>query len=134
MQNPFKKFRRLFINREFISFCLCGAVNTFNTAWLSTVSHIVITNRNAAAVIGYLCSLSIAFFIDSKFVFHNRPSRKKYFKFLVSYIPNFIIYFLVTFMTINTWHLSQFWATALATVIGGPITYIIMHFYAFSKR
>lgn len=130
----FKKLKELFLNREFISFCLFGTVNTFNTAWISTVADMIIPNRNAAAVAGYAGSLSLAYLIDTKFVFHHRPSWRRYLRFIISYVPNFIIYFLVTFITINTWHLPQFWATALATMIGGPVTYIIIHFYAFRKK
>lgn len=134
MGKKLKRLIKLFLNREFISFCIFGTVNTFNTAWISTVTHTFMHNRNAAAAAGYAGSLSLAYLIDSKFVFHKRPSWHRYLRFLISYIPNFIIYFFVTFMTINTWHLPQFWATAAATAICGPVTYIIMHFYAFRKR
>lgn len=134
MRDFFRKLCGLFFNREFLSFCLFGTVNTFNTAWISTAADIIIPNRNAAAVIGYIGSLSLAYLIDSHFVFKKKPTGRSYVRFIISYVPNFIIYFLVTFITINTWHLPQFWATALATMIGGPVNYIIIHFYAFRKK
>ena len=59
---------------------------------------------------------------------------KKYLRFLISYIPNLIIYTLVSFITINLWQLDQFWATVLATAAGGPITFVIIKIYAFGNR
>ncbi len=129
-----KGFKRIFLNRRFVLFCLFGCINTFNTGWISTASVYIIPSKNIGAIIGYFGSLSIAFLLDSKFVFRRRPSRRRYLRFLISYIPNFIIYFLVTFMTINTWHLPQFWATTLATLIGGPVTFVIIQFYAFKPK
>ncbi len=76
----------------------------------------------------------MAFFLTSKFIFKSRPTFKKYVRFLISYIPNFIIFFLVTFLTINTWHLPQFVGTFLAAMTGGPITFVIIKLYAFGKR
>ncbi len=126
--------KRVFLNRRFVLFSLFGIVNTFNTGWMATVSNYIIRNKNIAAVIGYIGSLTVAFLLDSWFVFRRRPNRKRYLKFLLSYVPNFIIYFLVTFITINTLRLPQFWATTLATVVGGPVTFVIIQFYAFKPK
>ena len=134
MKHFLRSLKKTFCSKRFLVFSLLGLVNTFNTGWISTVAGYGIPNPNTAAVLGYFCSLTIAFVMDSKLVFGRRITKKRYLKFLISYVPNFIIYFLVTFMTINTWHLPQFWATALATVIGGPITFVIIQFYAFRPK
>ena len=89
---------------------------------------------NLAAVLGYAVALSIAYMLTCRIIFKNKPSLVSYSRFLISYIPNFIIFYLVTFITINTWHLHQFWATALAAAAGGPITYVIIKIYAFRKK
>ncbi|MBE6728449.1 MAG: GtrA family protein [Ruminococcaceae bacterium] len=134
MRRVLRVLKKTFCTKRFLVFSLLGLVNSFNTGWISAVASYAIPNPNTAAVLGYFCSLSIAFVLDSKLVFNRRLTKKRYFKFLISYVPNFIIYFLVTFMTINTWHLPQFWATTLATVIGGPITFVIIQFYTFRPK
>lgn len=124
---------KLFLNRNFLWFCIIGTVNTINAAFFSWVAHHYIQN-NIAAVFGYIISITIAFFLNCKIIFKDKLSPLRYLRFLISYIPNFIIYFLVTFITINTLRLHQFWATALASIAGGPITFLIIKLYAFGER
>lgn len=133
MQNFFRKLFRTFFSKNFVQFCLLGVVNTFNAAWISSVCYFII-QPNVAAIIGYIFSLTFAYFLSCYIIFKSSPGRKGYIRFLISYIPNFIIYFLVTFVTINTLHLPQFWATVLAAMAGGPITFVIIKLYAFGKK
>ena len=128
------KLKNTFLSRGFIEFCLLGLVNTFNDSLFSWLFSLLVGRGNLAAALGYSVALSIAYMLTCKVIFKNRPGLKSYFRFIVSYIPNFIIFFLVTFITINTWHLPQFWATALAAMAGGPITYVIIKIYAFGKK
>ncbi len=132
MRHRFKAITDIFISRNFLVFTLLGAFNTFNTALFSSLSSYILQD-NFAAVVGYIVSLTIAYFLNSRFVFRRRPSLLRYFKFLLSYIPTFILYFLVTFITINALELPQFWATVIAAVTGGPLTFIVIKLYAFGK-
>lgn len=125
--------KKTFLNEKFVKFCLFGTVNTFNTAWISSVFSLFLQS-NVAAVIGYLSSLSIAYILDSKFIFKWPLKSSSYFLFLLTYIPNFVIYFLVTFITINTMELPQFWGTILATVVGAPTTFALMKLFTFNKN
>lgn len=133
MKERLLRFLRPFFSRSFITFCIIGVVNTFNDALFSWLAHFIMQD-NLAAVAGYGIALTIAFFLSSYFIFRTTPSLKKYIRFIISYIPNFIIFFLVTFITINTLELPQFWATVLAAAAGGPVTYIIIKIYAFGKK
>lgn len=130
----FLKFKRTFVSKNFVEFCVLGVVNTFNDAIFSSLYHTLGLQDNVAAVVGYYTALTIAFFLSSYVIFKKKPSLKRYFKFFISYIPNFIIFFLVTFITINTMNLSQFWGTVIAAAMGGPITFIIMKVYTFGKK
>ncbi len=112
---------------------MLGVVNTFNDAFFSWLAHFVM-QENVAAVLGYFIALTIGFFISCRVIFKTTPTLSRYIRFGVSYIPNFIIYFLVTFITINTMELPQFWATVLAAMAGGPITFVIIKVYAFGKK
>ncbi len=128
------KLKRTFVSKKFIEFCVLGVINTLNDAIFSSIYHWMGLQDNVAAVLGYYTALTIAFFLSSRVIFKRRPCLERYIKFFISYIPNFIIFFLVTFITINTMGLPQFWGTILAAMVGGPVTFIIMKIYTFKGK
>ena len=128
------KLKKTFLTKNFLEFSFIGAFNTLTAASFSWLSHICRIQSNVSAVIGYAVSLLVAYMLNCKITFKSAPSIRGYLRFVISYIPNFIIYFLVTFITINTWHLPQFWGTVLAAMAGGPITFIIIKIYAFGRK
>ena len=127
------KIKRTFVSKKFIEFCVLGVLNTFNHSLLSTLFSYFM-QENVAYAVGYFFSLTIAFFLSSYIIFKKTPSLQRYIRFGISYIPSFIIGFLVTFITINTLELPQFWATAIAAATGGPVTFVIMKIYTFKGR
>lgn len=127
------RLKNTFFSKKFIGFCLIGIVNTFNTAFFSWLAHLKI-QQNISAYIGYFISLTINYILNSKIVFKCKLSLKKYFCFLLSYIPNFLIYTFASMMTINVLKIGQFWATTIATVVGGPVTFVIIKLFAFEER
>lgn len=129
----FTGLKHTFLNKKFIGFCLIGIINTFNTAFFSWLAHFKI-QENISAYIGYFISLTINYVLNSIIVFKNRLSLKRYFRFLLSYVPNFVIYTLVSLLTINVMQMNQFWATVLATAAGAPVTFIIIKLFAFGNK
>lgn len=127
------RLKNTFLNKKFIGFCLIGIINTFNTAFFSWLAYFKI-QQNISAYIGYIISLTINYILNSKIVFKCKLSVKKYFYFLLSYIPNFLIYTFASMLTINVLKINQFWATTIATVIGGPVTFVIIKLFAFEDR
>lgn len=127
-----KKLKDIFFSKRFLRFCLLGCINTFDTAFISWICHFIL-QPNLSAVIGFIGSLTIAYYLNCRFVFKRKPEIKGLLRFFVSYVPTFVIYFLVTFVTINTLHLPQFWATVLSTAIGSPLAFFIMWIYTFSR-
>ncbi len=95
---------------------------------------LLVGEGNTAAVMGYAVALTIAYLLSSRFIFYSKPCLRKYIRFVISYIPNFIIFVLVNTITVKTWGLPQFWGTAIAAAAGGPITYVIIKIYAFGKK
>lgn len=132
MQNIFLKIKDIFFNKKFVGFCLIGFINTFNTAFFSWLAHLKV-QQNIAAIFGYIISLTINYILNSKLVFKKRLKFKRYARYLISYIPNFIIYFMVSFITINTLNIDQFWATIIAAIMGAPLTFAVIMLYAFKK-
>ena len=122
-----------FLSKKFIGYCLIGIINTFNTAFFSWLAHFKV-QENIAAYIGYFISLTINYILNSIIVFKNRLNFRRYFRFLLSYVPNFVIYTLVSLLTINVMQINQFWATVLATAAGAPITFVIIKLFAFGNK
>lgn len=128
-----RRLGKILLGKKFIGFCAIGIVNIFNTAFFSWLSHHIM-QENVAANLGYAVSLTVNYILNSLTVFKKPLSFKRYFRFIISYLPNFLIYFLVTLLTINTLRLPQFWGTVLAAMAGGPITFIILKLYAFGNK
>lgn len=133
MKNFLLKLKRTFFNIGFLEYCAIGFLNTFNSALFSSLASLIM-QENVAAVFGYICSVTIAFVLNCYLIFKKKPTLRRYMRFALSYVPNFLIYFIVTFITLNTLGLPQFWGTVLASVIGGPITFIIIKIYTFKQR
>lgn len=133
MRKLLTELKQTFFNKKFIGYCLIGIINTFNTAFFSWLAHFKV-QENIAAYIGYFISLTINYILNSIIVFKNRLNFRRYFRFLLSYVPNFVIYTLVSLLTINVMQINQFWATVLATAAGAPITFVIIKLFAFGSR
>lgn len=133
MPKILNKIKSTFINKKFIGFCLIGIINTFNTAFFSWLAHFRL-EENVSAHIGYFISLTINYILNSTIVFKNKLNFRKYLRYLISYIPNYIIYSMVSLFTINIIKMDQFWATVLAIAAGAPITFIIIKLYAFGNK
>ena len=133
MQKLLSGLKHTFLSKKFIGYCLIGIINTFNTAFFSWLAHFRV-QENIAAYIGYFTSLTINYFLNSTLVFKNRLSIRRYFRFLLSYVLNFIIYTFVSLLTINVMQINQFWATVIATAAGAPITFIIIKLFAFGNK
>ena len=133
MKNFLLKLKRTFFNIGFLEYCAIGFLNIFNSALFSSLASLIM-QENAAAVFGYICSVTIAFVLNCYLIFKKKPSLRRYFRFAISYIPNFIFYFTGSFFTLNLLGLPQFWGTVLASMIGGPITFLIIKLYTFKQR
>lgn len=133
MQRLLSGFKHTFVSKKFIGYCLIGIINTFNTAFFSWLAHFRV-QENVAAYIGYFISLTINYILNSMIVFKSRLALRRYFRFLLSYVPNFFIYTLVSLLTINVMQINQFWATLLATAAGAPVTFVIIKLFAFDNK
>lgn len=121
-----------FFNKNFLIYTLIGTINTFNTAAFSALLALVLED-NISGYLGYILSLSIGYLYNAKMNFHRRVSLREYLRFMVSYIPNFLIYALITTIAISSWEWPPFWSTVFAALAGVPLTYGLMRFYAFGS-
>lgn len=127
-----KKLFTFFLNRQFVIFVLIGAFNTLSGSLFATVYSLAL-NANLAFICGYITSLLIAFFLNSKLNFRKKISLRRFIKFIVSYIPNFIIQNSIVIIFYNNLEWNKIITYFLAAIIGVPVTFVFMKLFAFGK-
>ena len=128
-----KKIKNVFLSKEFFGFLVVGGINTINGILFSYIYSLFL-DVNVSFICGYITSMTISYLLNTTLVFKEDMRFMKYIKFCISYIPNFIIQniFVIIFYNILGW--NKLIVFALAAIVGVPITFIIMKFFAFSKK
>lgn len=138
---------RPFLTVQFITFMLMGMVNTaisITAAVLLDIVHacllpadnafrIFAVRTNMNFITGYLISIVTSFFLNSKYTFHTKPTLRRFVKFPLSYIPNFVFQYIFVFV-FTALGLHRITAYICAAIIGTPVTFIAMKLFVFSRR
>ncbi|OCA98161.1 GtrA family protein [Clostridium beijerinckii] len=133
MDNIVQKFKNTFYTKEFVTFLIIGVINTFNGTVFSYI-YSSFLNENIAFIVGYISGLIISYLLNSLITFKEKLQLNKFIKFAISYLPNFIIQNVVVIIVFNLMGLNKLIAYLLAAIIGVPITFILMKFFAFRKK
>lgn len=133
MDNIIQKFKTTFFTKEFITFLIIGVINTFNGTIFSYI-YSSFLNENLAFMAGYISGLVISYVLNSLITFKEKLKFYKFIKFGLSYIPNFIIQNIVVLIVFNIMGMHKLIAYIVAAIIGVPVTFILMKFFAFRKK
>nr|WP_243155978.1 GtrA family protein [Clostridium sp. C2-6-12] len=128
-----KRVKNIFLTKQFFNFLIVGGINTINGILFAYIYSLFLP-VNVGFVLGYITAMTISYFLNSKVVFKEHMGFEKYIKFCVSYIPNFIIQNIFVLIFYNTLGWNKLLVFVLAAIIGVPVTFIIMKFFAFSKK
>lgn len=128
-----KKIIKSFLNRDFITFVFIGVINAFNGIWIAYVYSLFITNAIVAYIAGFCTSLIIAYILNSKLNFKKSLNIKRFLKFGINNIPNFIIQVLSVILLLNKLEFNKLLAYAISTVTAVPITFILVKVNVFKK-
>ena len=128
------RLKKAFFSPSFIRFLLVGGAATLATTLFSVLYEKWIPVPVAAFSVGYLTTLLLSFFINCGFTFGEKPSFIRYIKYIISYIPNFLIQCASVWLLHNILGLWEVAAYLLAAVIGVPVTYILMKVFTFKKQ
>lgn len=128
-----EKFKNIFFSKEFIMFVIIGVINTFNGTMFSYI-YSAFFNENIAFILGYISGLFISYILNSLITFKKNLAFQQFIRFAISYIPNFIIQNIAVIVIFNIMGLNKLIAYLLAAIIGVPITFILMKFFAFKKK
>ena len=133
MKDLVVKFKDIFFSKQFIIFVVIGIINTFNGTIFSVI-YSKFMNSNIAFVFGYISGLIISYILNSYFTFKENMNINKFIKFTISCMPNFIIQYIVVYIVFNIMGLPNVIAYGLAAIIGVPVTFILMKFFAFNRK
>ena len=128
-----KKLKNIFFTKEFFTFLIVGGINTINGIVFSYVYSLFL-GVNVSFLLGYVTAMTISYILNSTLVFKEDMGVIKYIKFCISYIPNFIIQNIFVLIFYNMLHWNKLIVFALAAIVGVPVTFIIMKFFAFNKK
>ena len=133
--NNYKKDEKTnFLSIKFLRFLLVGVINTIICILISFIISLKF-NAIVSFVMGYIASLTISYFINSCVTFNDKNFKfKKYLKFCISYIPNFIIQFLSVSILVNIFNMPEIIVYGISAIIGLPITFLLLSIFAFSKK
>ena len=126
-----RKVRHELLDWRFIKFLVVGVINTFNGSLLAWLCLPVISDANIAFVIGYFISNVLAYVMNGVWIFPGKLTWNGYGKFALSYVPNFLCQNVVVGICYNLMGLPPIVSYLLAAVLGVPITYILVKYFAF---
>jgi len=129
-----KQLIKTFLSKEFLAFLAVGCINTLNGVIFATLFSLVIKNTYISFVAGYALSLFVSYLLNSKFVFKSGLSFMKFVKFVISYIPNFLVQSVCVNVLGNIFNMHKFFVYLLSAVIGVPVTFLILKIFAFTRK
>lgn len=133
MNNIIEKFKTTFFSKQFILFVIIGVINTFMGTIFSYIYSIFL-NENIAFIPGYISGMIVSYLLNSFITFKESLDFHKFIKFSISCMPNFIIQYVVVLIVFNVMHLDKLIAYMLAAIIGVPVTFLLLKFFAFSHK
>lgn len=127
-----KKLICYYLNKNFMLFIFCGGAGTLANLVVSIILSKFV-NPTISYLFGYGSSLFFSYYLNAHLIYHENCDIVKFVKFVISYIPNFVLLFSFVCIFINIFLWNKIIVYLLAGILGIPITYIIVRFYAFGK-
>ena len=127
-----KKYLQAVFSFEFLKFIIIVVFNSGNCILFSLLFSSFFKD-NIAFIVGYGISLIISYLLNSIFTFKEDLSIMKLLRFIISYLPNFIIQNIVVFFSMNILHYPKVLTYSFAALIGVPITFLLTKFFAFKE-
>ena len=120
------KMKQKFLNKQFLSFALIGGLNTIGSLLIYMICVSVSISVGLASIIGDVLTMIISYFLNMKYTYNTKPSLTSFIAFPLSYIPGFIINFLMTIGFVEYLNAPELFAKAFSLPITIPLNFIVM--------
>jgi putative flippase GtrA len=128
-----EKVKGTYFTRDFMLFVFCGGMGTLTNFIFSLIISMLL-NPSVSYVLGYGISLFVAYSLNAKLIFYHKISHTGFIRFIVSYIPNFLILFASVLIFLNLLEWNKIIVYALAGLLGPPITFLLVKIFVFQKE
>jgi putative flippase GtrA len=127
------KLKNTYFSRDFIVFVFCGGTGTLVNF---TFSMLISTKMSPsiAYIGGYTISVFVTYTLNALLVFHAKLAFTGFVKFIVSYVPNFLITYTFVLVFLNIFGWNKILVYGLAGLLGLPVTFVLVKLIAFSKN
>lgn len=125
------KKEKLF-NKDFIIFIFCGGCGSLTNFIISSLSSIFL-DPVISYILGYSISLAVTYYLNISLIFKRNIKFIDFIKFIISYIPNFIIQLICVNIFVNLLHIPPVISYAISIIIGLPVSFIFVKLFAFRK-
>jgi len=122
-----------YLKRDFFLFLLCGGMGTLTNFCLS----LVLSNwldPTLSYGLSYSVSLWVTYRLNAFLIFSENPGLAGFLRFVTAYLPNFLILITFVFLFLNVLGWPRVAVYALAALLGLPVTYLLVKYYAFKRK
>jgi putative flippase GtrA len=127
------KIMRTYCTKQFMLFVFCGGMGTL-TNFICSLLISTALNPSLSYICGYCLSLFVTYTLNAKLIFHSPLTFIAFIKFVMSYIPNFLILFIFVLVFLNIAGWNKIIVYGLAGFLGLPVTFILVKIFAFGKQ
>ncbi|MBQ9327043.1 MAG: GtrA family protein [Solobacterium sp.] len=130
------KLKEKFLNKKFLTF---GVIGGFNTVFALLVNRVCIKlgiEVGIASIIADIIAMIPSYILNMKFTYHEEMSWKSFVTFPLSYVPGWIISFLIVEVLHRGLGVPNQYAKLVSVPIYIPVNFLCMSFIVgrFSKK
>ena len=131
-----EKIKEKFLNKKFLMFCFIGAFNTFVCLVINHILILLGAEVGVASIVSDLLAMIPSYILNMRFTYHKPMSWESFFAFPLSYVPGWIITFIIVEVFTRGFGVPKQWAKLVSVPFYIPINFLCMSFIVgrFSKK
>ncbi|MEK3865997.1 MULTISPECIES: GtrA family protein [Paenibacillus] len=120
------------LNKQFLKFVISGGINTLFT-YLVYLLLLQVLSYSMSYTISYISGIFLSYYLNTIFVFKEKVTFRKFLKFPVVYLVQYLINLLMLFVLVEYLNLSKQIVPLIVIVVTIPITYTLSKLIIKSK-
>ncbi|GGH64005.1 membrane protein [Paenibacillus silvae] len=120
------------LNKEFLKFLISGGINTLAT-YLMYLLLLHFYNYSISYSISYVAGIFLSYYLNSVFVFKEKISFRKFLKFPLVYIVQYLVNMLMMYILVEFAQMLAQIVPLVAMVVTVPITFLLSKMIIKSK-
>lgn len=121
-----KTIKKQFVNRTFVMFLIIGVINTIASQLFYLFFLQIRLTPGLSSILGDILSVIVSYYLNITFTYKIKSSWKLFFTFPLSYIPGWIVNYLIVILTIFL-GIPEIYAKAVSLPITIPLNYFVMN-------